>query len=260
MRNYWTCTPFADWIRGTPKPKSATSKDWKSWHKLAKTTHAVRYWIAEEFIDSVQKTINKPSDIVRDCTYYYRNRFTTRSNSLTAHKDDIKPGSWRDLGDRIFPCLFNELVNFVEVEKAQCQVIYSEDGKKKYPELSRSIFRLSNKRSKRAGIDYLTWETTLKCDDSETPTQQAKNAQEVLDLYNWYTITRKSRIDPDILSGLSAYYEGRDVLDLLDEKSTEEKDIHINLIYKSHDIQKTYTDEDTLMLKRLIDIRDALWT
>jgi len=29
---------------------------------------------------------------------------------------------------------------------------------------------------------------------------------------------------------------------------------------KTHDIEQTYDDEDTAMIKRLIDIRNSLWT
>ena len=27
--NYWTCTPFADWLRGTAKPGAATMEEWQ---------------------------------------------------------------------------------------------------------------------------------------------------------------------------------------------------------------------------------------
>jgi len=29
--NYWSCTPFADWLRGTPKGGAKTSEDWDEW-------------------------------------------------------------------------------------------------------------------------------------------------------------------------------------------------------------------------------------
>ena len=35
MRNYWTCSKFADWLRGTPKLGAATAEEWRDWHKTA---------------------------------------------------------------------------------------------------------------------------------------------------------------------------------------------------------------------------------
>ncbi|NDB85663.1 MAG: hypothetical protein EB127_23600, partial [Alphaproteobacteria bacterium] len=32
--NYWSCTPFADWLRGTPKGGAKTSEDWDEWNQF----------------------------------------------------------------------------------------------------------------------------------------------------------------------------------------------------------------------------------
>ena len=55
MRNYWTCSKFADWLRGTAKPTAETSEGWRSWEKKARDTHPVRYWLADEGLDYLQK-------------------------------------------------------------------------------------------------------------------------------------------------------------------------------------------------------------
>ena len=37
MRNhYWTCSKFADWLRGTTKGGAKTSEGWDEWEKRAK--------------------------------------------------------------------------------------------------------------------------------------------------------------------------------------------------------------------------------
>jgi len=54
MRNYWTCSKFADWIRGTTKLKCGTGKEWHEWEKAAKAKYPVRWWIAEEGLDHIQ--------------------------------------------------------------------------------------------------------------------------------------------------------------------------------------------------------------
>lgn len=36
-RDYWSCTKFADWLRGTPKLKAGTVEEWNAWEKVART-------------------------------------------------------------------------------------------------------------------------------------------------------------------------------------------------------------------------------
>jgi hypothetical protein len=46
--NYWTCSKFADWVRGTMKPVATDGDGWKKWKDQAKKKHPFRYWVAEE--------------------------------------------------------------------------------------------------------------------------------------------------------------------------------------------------------------------
>ena len=41
---YWSCTKFADWLRGTKKLYAGTGKEWDEWDKKAKAAHSFRYW------------------------------------------------------------------------------------------------------------------------------------------------------------------------------------------------------------------------
>ena len=116
--HYWSCSKFADWIRGTPKGGPKTGKDWDEWNTQSKKTYPIRYWIAEEALDAIQGFIYYPVDRLNDVRYYINNRWVSRSHALTASPRDIRPGQWTDVGHRFLPCLFNELVNFVEVEQA----------------------------------------------------------------------------------------------------------------------------------------------
>ena len=57
MRNhYWTCSKFADWIRGTPKLGAGTSDEWDDWRETAKVK-SVRYWLAEEGLSGLQNFV-----------------------------------------------------------------------------------------------------------------------------------------------------------------------------------------------------------
>ena len=113
--NYWSCTPFADWLRGTKKLSAGTSEEWDDWTTAAQMKHNFRYWLAEEGLGHIQDFVTWPVRKIYDVKYYINNRWVTRTHSLTAHARDIKPGAWRDVGNRFLPCLFNELVDFVEV-------------------------------------------------------------------------------------------------------------------------------------------------
>lgn len=44
---YWSCSKFADCLRGTPKIHSGTAEEWNGWEKTAKVKKE-RYWLAEE--------------------------------------------------------------------------------------------------------------------------------------------------------------------------------------------------------------------
>lgn len=240
---YWSCTKFAGWLRGTKKPSYETLEGWDEWRKNARAAHPFRYWLAEELLDKIQNVLNWVPDILYQWKYYFRNRFVIRSNALTASPIHVKPGEWCDLSERLLYCAFNELVDFIEVEKAWMMVAWNKELKEKYkiPATHRSKwFRWSMWRCKEAGLDYLKWEMGLVDDykDSPTfgqPTAQAEAAKAQLELYEWWTTIRPARIDPYDLPNDDGYR-------------------------KTFELEKQYDDEDTAMLIKLVQIRKSLWT
>jgi hypothetical protein len=276
--NYWSCSKFADFIRGTAKLGAATSRDWRLWREAARVSHPIRYWIAEEALDWLQNVVNWPTDKLNDIRYYINNRWSIRSHALTAHPRDIRPGSWCDVGNRFLPCLFNELVNFVEVEQAWHYCIWDEAAREKYqvPWWQRNWFTRWGQqwRSPQAGLDYLDWASGLKLDshmgiDSDhpeygQPTHQALAAREIKELYLWWTQERPKRPDVYDASGWTEYCElrrerGADFLDL-EDKTEEEAEMGRTALERSQAIEKAYEQEDEAMMIRLIRVRDALWT
>ena len=271
---YWSCTKFANWLRGTPKPSSATGKDWNTWHKNAKEKHQFRYWLAEEALDRIQDTIWWPIDKLYSVKYYINNRWVTKTHALTAHSRDIKPGEWCDVGNRFLPCLFNELVNFVEIELAWANIAWDKQARAKYkaPRWSWGWFRWRTWRCPEAGLDYLQWAMSLTNEEwlSEDkkhlvePTSQAISSKEILELYTWWKEVYSNRPDPLEASGWSAYCDmrrerGYNLLDLEYHSDDEEK-IGKAALDRSHEIEAEYEREDTEMLIRLIKIRNQLWT
>ena len=273
--NYWSCSPFADWIRGKPKLKMGTSDEWHDWEDKAKRYHPVRYWLAEEGLGYIQDFVTWPIRTLYDIKYYINNRWVSRTHSLTAHPRDIKPGQWQDVGNRFLPCLFNELVDFVEVETAWSHIAWGDkEARAKYdpPFYASGWFRWRTWRCPQAGLDHLDWAMTLTnaewLDEDKKgeakPTGQATSAKEIKELYTWWTVTYPNRPDPYDASGWTEYCEKSRELNggrLLGNKSTPELK---KLSDKSHKllqkIEAAYEKEDEAMLIRLIKIRNSLWT
>lgn len=269
--NYWTCSKFADWLRGTPKLHAGTSKEWAQWKRASKESHPIRYWIAEEGLDYVQNVWMWIPDRINDIRYYINNRWITRTHCLTAHPRDIKRGQWQDVGNRFLPCLMNELVDFVEVEQAWHHCMWDDEARKKYgAPWSRTFFRLRTWRCPEAGIDYLKWAMTLtnkefiKEGEQEEPTYQAKAAKEILEIYTWWKEVRPNRPDPYEVSGWTDICESRrkDYPDEIfpEETTKKEKTESRKALDKLQKLEAQYNKEDEEMMIRLIKIRESLWT
>ena len=276
---YWSCSKFADWIRGTAKLKAGTAEEWDNWTTTAKMKHSFRFWLAEEGLDYVQNFVNYIPDRLNDVRYYINNRWVSRSHALTAHPRDIKPGAWSDVGSRLLPCLFNELVDFVEIEQAWHHCIWSDEAKTQFnvPWYRKGWLRWRTWRSPEAGMEYLKWASGLVVDQSMgaepgskgygEPTYQAKAAKEIIELYTWWTVTYRNRPDPYDASGWTAYCEASRAANggslwssLSADKTPELK----KMSTKSHNllrkIEAAYEKEDEAMMIRLIKIRQSLWT
>ena len=272
---YWSCSKFADCIRGTAKLGAGTSEQWDEWNTAAKIKHSFRYWVAEEALDSVQNFVNYPMDKLNDIRYYINNRWVSHSHALTAHARDIKPGSWSDVGNRFLPCMFNELVDFVEIEQAWHHCMWSDDAKTKFdvPWYRSGWLRWRTWRCPEAGMEYLKWASTLTneefLDDDKkseaVPTYQATAAKEIIALYTWWTETYRNRPDPYEASGWTAVCEAsRAANGGRLHFGTEKDPVLKKASDKAHKllqkIEKAYEAEDEAMMIRLIKIRQSLWT
>ena len=270
--SYWSCSNFADWLRGESKPEAGTGKEWAEWKKASKEKHPFRYWLAEEGLDHIQDFVTWPERKLNDVRYYINNRWVSRTHALTAHPRDIPRGQWADVGNRFLPCLFNELVDFVEVETAWNHVLWDEEARKKYktPWYRSGWLRWRTWRCPEAGIDYLKWAMTLtnkefiEEGEQEEPTYQAKAAQEILELYTWWKEVYPKRSDPHDAGGWTAYCDmrrakGYDFFDMEDKTELEAEQCRTAL-NKSQEIEDAYNKEDEEMMIRLIKVRQSLWT
>jgi len=150
--------------------------------------------------------------------------------------------------------LFNELVNFVECEKAWVNVVWGKEPGK------RGLFERF--RSPELGVQYLQWEIDLEGDENKA---NAEIAKETLALYKWWKEVYLNRPDPMDASGWSAYYDmrreqGDDLLDDHNNRSEEDQQKSRMAIESLHEIEEAYAREEEEMLIRLIKIRRYLWT
>jgi hypothetical protein len=269
--NYWSCSKFADWLRGKPKGGAKTSKEWRNWEKEAKASHPIRYWMAEEALDAIQNFIWWPVDQIYSIKYYINNRWVTRTHALTSN---LKRGQWHEFNTRLMHCMFDELVNYVEIEEAWCHIVWNDEARKKYkpPFYAWGWFRWRTWRCPEAGLARLQWAASLTDEEwleedqkhLAQPTHQAKTAQEVTILYDWWKNIRPHRPDPHDASGWTAICdrerkEGRDLLDF-EDRSEEEAQEKRQVLDACHKIEQQYEDEDTEMMIRLIKVRRGMWT
>ena len=249
--NYWSCTNFADWIRGKNKLNSGTMEEWDLWKKTAKKEHPFRYWVAEEFLDNIQDTLLLPADIFREISRRFKNRFYYREFQLTSN---LPRWEYYDLDTRILNCLFDELVRFVEGEKAHMQLISGDIGYKRV-----TLRPWKKKATPEMGTDYLRWEIGLR-DGEGNMTEQAKVAQEILKLYLWWKFERPERPDPWDISGLTEYYDNKRN-DGDDKCFSASKDPEwIKMHEYCNEIEAQYDNEDEEKMIELIKIRKGLWT
>ena len=274
--NYWSCSKFADWLRGTTKGGAKTSEGWHEWEVRAKADYPIRYWIAEEGLDYIQKFVYYIPDRLNDVRYYINNRWVSRSHALTAHPRDIKPGQWQDVGYRFLPCLFNELQDFVEIEQAWHHCLWSDEMKTKYnvPWYRKGWLRWRTWRCPEAGLEYLRWASNLTNEEfleegekhKAEPTYQAKAAKEIIELYTWWTVTYRNRPDPYDASGWTAHCEAMRVkypnsfMSSLNSKDPEDRKASDRAHKLLRKIEAAYEKEDEQMMIRLIKIRQSLWT
>jgi hypothetical protein len=272
--NYWSCSKFADWLRGTNKPLALEIDAWDKWNETASKAHPIRFWLADEGLDFIQDFVTWPIRTLYDIKYYINNRWVTKTHALTAHPRDIKPGHWHDVGNRFLPCLFNELVDFVEVELAWWHIAWDDEARKQFksPWYARGWFRWRTWRSPEAGLANLEWQRQLRWKEDEVGkdspnlgqlTPQAVKAQEILDLYTWWTQTYRNRPDPYEASGWTAVCEkAREMNDgkLTFRTPPELKKEHDRAYKALTKMEAAYEAEDEAMMIRLIKVRHGLWT
>ena len=268
--HHWSNSKLAEKIRGKQKPNAATWDDWEEWKSNTKESSPIRFWIAEELLGKLQDIWYWPLDVSYSVKYYVVNRWVDQSHALVAHPNHIKPGKWMDLSERTLYCLFDELVDFVEIEKAYSNYRWQEKKPKTLKWWQGGRWRTRTWRSAEAGIEHLKWEMSLTneewLDEDQThlvePTQQARTAKEIYELYIWWTEVYTNRPCPYETSGWSDYCASKRErgIGLLSTDPDEDPKHKNRMMDEINQIQEEYEREEEEMLIRLIKIRKGLWT
>src|SRR5437868_4719230 len=101
--HYWSCTKFADWVRGISKIPAGTEKEWRAWKNIAKKKK-IRYWLAEEGLDFLQNIINWPRNRLQDIRHYVDNRWISKTHALTSK---LQKGQWHEFETRLLYSAFD---------------------------------------------------------------------------------------------------------------------------------------------------------
>ena len=262
---YWSCSKLADIIRGTPKMKSGTLEEWNEWDKKSKLFNPIRFWLAEEGLNLMQDFLYTPYDTINDIKSWWSNFFIYQPHRLTT---DLKRGKWHEFDERLLHGMFEDLLDFVEIEKAM-----NNWGKDRIKPMRWWNGWFSKYRSQRDGLSHLLWETTLindeqylheeGSDDYGKPTYQALRAMETLELYVWWKYIRPMRESSMDASGYTEYFRRLDDENktFLATPKTEEDHLWIDAASAMNDaFESYYEEEDTEMMKRLVELRGSLWT
>lgn len=255
----WSTSAFAQWIRRAaslpPAPAFATFDEWREFEAQEKTQSPFLHWFLRTFLVRLQRLANWPRDRVETVCCYLHNRFVARTHLL---RTGVKPGRWAGLPVLLLNANMNALVDFVEIQLAGQAVAM--DQVKVTKRYVGAVRWWRPFRCPPAGLDYLSWETTLDRPGTERPMpQQAHRAREVLALYRWWTELRPQRLDPKDASGLSAICDaarqsGQDIFDPSwhppEYEAAEEKRRQLGAKHEA---------EDEAMLLRLVKIRSELW-
>lgn len=281
--NYWSCSKFANWLLkhfcGAGKPNALSLEDWDTWHQNAENNNKLVHWFVDTVLNKLQNIYCFPSDMHREIRRYVDNRFVAKTHVINTK---LKPGQWHEFDTRVLNGLFEQFVDFVEVEQAVNHIAWSDDdvrNKYKLPwwKTLWYPFPAGRWRNAEVGLIHLNWAAALvyekeECGEDDprigTPTHQAIAAQEQLALYDWWKNVRPNRPDPYDVSGWNQlqedlrikYPDAKGLRGLFSSRSEEEQELSSKTMKGGHDIEQLYNDEDTEMLIRLIKIRSNLWT
>lgn len=257
-RHYSNSRPV-NWMRRVfeiHKPNSLPWGQWETWGSETKKAHPIGWFLTETLPEWIELIPRYTID------HWYTLRKISRNLANNSHclsSPRCKPGHWYELDTRILYCLFDSLVDYVEVECAS------------------QNYEMMPKRSWMSILTFGRWGKNIRCPEAGIaairsemmPEMQSQShnqvAREQMALYVWWKEIRPAREnDPANLAykeftrRMDAKYDGEP---FNRSKYTPAESAEFNALIDSQEqFDKRCEDEDTEMLCRLIKIRNTLWT
>jgi len=233
-------------------PAAASLEEWAARHKKDREDHPFRYWIDNEFVGFFTLNAMRLSDV----KYWFLYRLHPQHmHHLVNTGLDY---GYYDNDTIILHANFNILKRFVEIEKSHLQHVFNNEP---------------SSTPASAGLKYLDWECGLRYSETDgldaddirigELTQQAINAQEIKELYIWWTEIRPNRPNPYLLGeereSIDIVSDNRSVMEIMADRTPEQKETSQKLFEKQEQLKDLQHNEDTDMLCRLVRIRKAMW-
>lgn len=273
MNRYYSNNLFFVWLRdklGINKPAALPWGQWQLWEDDLKARRPVAYFLTETLPEWLEKPAEWIVDPIDSAIYYVRRRWIHRSHLINT---GLPPGKYYGVDTLYLHGMFNQLVKFVEEEKAwMCIRWESKEDREKYKVpfwVDNWYLRWFPWNNPQAGIDHLKWEMGLEYDESQN---QINSALETYTLYLWWKEIRSKRdIEQDAWteSGMKNFY------DIMDKKYGEgkwnilsgnskltraERQEYDRISKMQQKIEEDWHQEDEDMMIRLVRLRRSLWT
>jgi len=223
-------------------PKSGTIEELAEFHKNARKKRLC-YWLLETMPMYFRVKKMQFDDVI----YWFKYRLQKKHKY---HLIDTKLGPGYYENDKVMLYgMFAILVDYVEIELAYMNHCFKEEK--------------NTKTNKQNGLEHLDWQINLVNEDKSSK-HQSDTAQEIKDLYMWWTDSRPNRPDAMDVSGYNdieqEYDSDLSVMEILAYRDEELK-TKINTAFDKADIiDKQYEDQDTEMLIKLIKVRKTMWS
>lgn len=281
MSRYYSGSKPFEWLRKTlkiNKPVALGWGEWDKWDAALKRQRPVAYFLTETLPDWLELPARWIVDPIHSAKYYLVNRFVDKRHML---KTKLPPGKWHEFDTRILHGMFEEFIDFVEIESAWHHLLWSDkETRSKYNMpwyYNIYLLRWRTWRCPEAGLAHYLWASELRWTEDEVGpdsevlgqlTLQAVAAQEVLALYHWWKDVRPHRGDAWDATGFRDHWNqmnekyGEDDWLLSNDKPTsaEEQNRYRELSDATHALEQKWDDEDQEMMIRLIKLRKNLWT
>lgn len=280
------CSNFIELLRkkfGKEKPFALTHDGWREFYQEYRKEMPIRHFLLERAPDKIADVYGfLIGDRIPNVRTIIAHRITERTHVIRTGLDV----GYHEIDDRMFYGMFNLLTEFVESEMAWMEFICMDENHPLYDDYKRERF-ISNYldpfgiygslfKSTELGVMHITNCLEMNPYDSNSVAEQnsiikqQEKYKEILELYVWFTTLRPNRTSNNSFDAYMSikdrekFEEEYGVTFILSDKfKKDHPDVYneyMNKLNNKHDLEHNFYEEDTKMLKKLIDIRSTLWT